>query len=251
MAHIRTAICFCAGMGTRMRPYTYHAPKSLLPLAGRSLLARHVDALAASGVRRIIVNAHYMAEKVEYHVKSLRRRFPALSFVYVREEGEAALETGGGVVNALPHIDDAHFYAVNADALFPPNAYVRELRRLRDARIFFDEDDAHALLLQPIGRQYGYAGKGDFSFSEGARIYLSKGEKTPCYVFSGMQLLSRHYFTDKPRDVWSLKSLYRDPAQRLYGVVSRSAPWLHVGDPAALAQAERYVRRLTFKEKLN
>ena len=60
-----TAVILSAGLGTRMRPLTKHTPKPLLPLGGRPILAHTLERLLDAGVKRIIVNAHYLADQIE------------------------------------------------------------------------------------------------------------------------------------------------------------------------------------------
>ncbi len=101
-----------AGRGKRMRPLTDHRPKPLLPVGGKPLLVWHLEALAAAGVRDIIINHAWLGEQI-----------PALlgdgSLFGVRihysPEGGQALETGGGIHRALPLLGDAPFLVINGD----------------------------------------------------------------------------------------------------------------------------------------
>lgn len=100
-----------AGRGERMRPLTDSVPKPLLQVGGRSLLARHVDALVAAGIRDIVINHAWLGERIEAAFgdgSALGAR--------IRYSPEAtALETAGGIARALPLLGDAPFVVVNGD----------------------------------------------------------------------------------------------------------------------------------------
>ena len=103
-----------AGLGKRMRPLTATRPKPLVEVGGRSLLDHVLDRLRAGGVRRAVVNVHYLADALEAH---LRRHSEGLD-VIISDERAELLETGGGVVQALPLIGDEPFFVVNTDNLW-------------------------------------------------------------------------------------------------------------------------------------
>ncbi|MBI4724916.1 MAG: NTP transferase domain-containing protein, partial [Rhodomicrobium sp.] len=93
-----------AGLGTRMRPLTDRIPKPLVMLGGRTLLDHALDRLAEAGIERAVVNVHYHADLIEAHLKG--RKAPQIA---VSDEREAILETGGGVLKALPHFEGQPF----------------------------------------------------------------------------------------------------------------------------------------------
>ncbi|MBI2397885.1 MAG: nucleotidyltransferase family protein [Xanthomonadales bacterium] len=106
------ALIFAAGFGERMRPLTDTTPKPLLAVGGKPLIVWHLERLAAIGVREVVINTAWLA-----------RRFPevlgdgAAVGVHIRYsvEGETPLETGGGMLHALPLLGDAPFLAINGD----------------------------------------------------------------------------------------------------------------------------------------
>ncbi|MFY9875470.1 MAG: NTP transferase domain-containing protein, partial [Rhodomicrobium sp.] len=96
---INTAMVLAAGFGSRMRPLTDRVPKPLLRLAGRALIDHALDRLAEAGVERAVVNVHHFAGQVEAHLRG--RTAPQIT---ISDERADILETGGGVLNALPHL---------------------------------------------------------------------------------------------------------------------------------------------------
>lgn len=106
------ALVFAAGRGERMRPLTDAAPKPLLRAGGKPLVAWHLERLAAIGVRDVVVNTSWLAAQFPGVLGDgahwgLRIRY---SF-----EGDTPLETGGGMLNALPLLGDDPFVLVNGD----------------------------------------------------------------------------------------------------------------------------------------
>lgn len=236
---IDTAICFAAGKGERMRPFTESVPKPMLRWNGKTLLERWIENLVDAGVHHIVVNCHYKPESL---VRMTAKRRFGVKITTLREEGATAYETGGGVVNALPHLGGGAFFAVNVDALFPYRSANDELFRLagRWREVTATADAAGLLLMQPPRRCVGYDGTGDFSVDANG---LLRKTGAPLYVFSGVQILSAKAFAHERPGVRSLSEFYRGKIDEgtLYGAKSCS-PWLHIGSPAALMRAERRAR---------
>src|SRR5688572_30776843 len=104
-ATIETAMVLAAGLGKRMRPLTATRPKPLVEVAGKPLLDHVFDRLRAAGIKRAVVNVHYLADALEAHLK---RKVQDIE-VTVSDERALLLETGGGLVKALPLIGDDPF----------------------------------------------------------------------------------------------------------------------------------------------
>src|SRR5690242_4572033 len=110
----RTAMIMAAGLGKRMRPLTATRPKPLIEVAGQSLLDHVLERLRASGVEKVVVNVHYLADAVEAHLAS---RAHGLE-IGISDERELLMETGGGLVKAEELIDSDPFIAANSDNLW-------------------------------------------------------------------------------------------------------------------------------------
>src|SRR6185312_12318956 len=95
----RTAMVLAAGFGERMRPLTERMPKPMVPVAGKPLIDHVLDKLAAVGVETAVVNVHYLADQIERHLA--HRTAPR---VVISDERAQLLDTGGGVVRALPRL---------------------------------------------------------------------------------------------------------------------------------------------------
>ena len=106
------AIIFSAGKGERMRPLTLTTPKPLLVAGGKPLIVWHLERLAAAGFNEAVINTSWLGDQFEPALGDGGRWGLRLHFI---DEGAVPLETGGGILNALPLLGDAPFLVVNGD----------------------------------------------------------------------------------------------------------------------------------------
>ena len=222
----KTAMVLAAGLGTRMRPISDTTPKPLLEIGGRTLLDHALDRLLLAGVERAVVNVHYKAEMVTARLAARTR--PKIE---ISPEDEL-LETGGGVLKALPLLGE-WFFVVNADVLWLDGKdYV--LNRLAAA---CDRKQMDAVLLfQRTTAAIGYDGLGDY-FLDPLGKPRRRGEREIApFLFAGIQLLHRRLFNGVAERRFSLNCLYdrADAAGRLHAIV-HDGEWYHVGTPDGLA----------------
>lgn len=109
---IERALIFAAGRGERMRPLTDATPKPLLQAGGKRLIEWHLQALARAGVREVVLNTSHLAEQFPAALGDGSRWNLRIAYSY---EGPEPLETGGGMLRALPPLGDDPFIAVNGD----------------------------------------------------------------------------------------------------------------------------------------
>lgn len=105
------AMILAAGRGERLRPFTDHLPKPLLEVGGKALIVRHLESLAAAGIREVIINIGHLGDLI---VATLGNHWQGLRIVY-SDERSGRLETGGALIRALPYLGDAPFLLVNGD----------------------------------------------------------------------------------------------------------------------------------------
>lgn len=109
---------FAAGLGTRLAPLTDNRPKALLEVGGMPLLAGALDALVEAGVDFIVVNVHHLASQIVDFINESKSQWPNAKIV-ISDESNQLLETGGGLVKALPLFpDDSFIVACNADVVY-------------------------------------------------------------------------------------------------------------------------------------
>jgi MurNAc alpha-1-phosphate uridylyltransferase len=228
------AMVLSAGLGLRMRPLTDHLPKALVSVAGRTLIDRALDWLAASGVQDAVVNSFYLAEMLEAHLSA--RSNPT---IHISRE-EVLLETGGGIRKALPLLGAAPFVSLNSDTICL-DGKTPALHRLQQA---WDGARMDALLLvHPVEKAVGYQGEGDFFVEKDGSIRRRQEAVSAPYVFTGVQLMHPRLLAGSPEGPFSLNLLY-NRGMHADGTLSRiyalphDGDWLHIGDVEGLKQAE-------------
>lgn len=226
-----TAFVLAAGLGTRMRPLTDAMPKPLVPLAGRALIDHVLDRLAAAGISKAVVNVHYLADQIESHLTS--RTSPQ---IVISDERGSLLETGGGVVRALPLLGSAPFLIHNSDSVWIEDG-VSNLSRLLDAWNEVRMDSI--MLLARTSTSLGYDGRGDFHLGTDGRLVRRTQNEAAPYVFAGVSVIHPCMFKGEAERPFSLNRVWDRAigAGRLYGIVLDGL-WMHAGDPQALTDAE-------------
>ena len=222
----KAAMVLAAGLGTRMRPLSQTVPKPLIELGGQTLLDHALDRLVLAGVERAVVNVHYKADLITARLAA--RQTPRIEISHEEE----LLETGGGVLKALPLLGE-EFFVVNSDVLWldgKDSALARLAATFDPARM-----DA-VLLFQRTTNAVGYEGSGDY-FLDPLGTPRRRGEREIApYIFSGVQLLHRRLFDGASERRFSLARLYHraEEAGRLHAIV-HDGEWYHVGTPEGLA----------------
>lgn len=231
-----------AGRGERMRPLTDSTPKPLLQVRGQPLMQWPMQALARGGFVRQLVNTAWLGEQIPAHFGE-RVRWPGLPEVQVAYSHEGrdfghALETAGGIVRALPQLDEV-FWVVAGDVFAPDFIFTQEaVRRFvasgKQAHLWLVPNPAHNL-------------KGDFGLAaDGAVLNLPAGDAGRCYTFSTMALYRKSFFTlpDAPAPAGNPQGVAVALAPMLRAAMDRGevsgevylGAWTDVGTPERLAQ---------------
>jgi N-acetyl-alpha-D-muramate 1-phosphate uridylyltransferase len=230
----KRAMVLAAGLGKRMRPITATTPKPLVEVAGKSLIDHGLDRLAAAGIDLAVVNVHYLADLVEHHV--LRRAAPRIA---ISDERDQLLDTGGGILKALHHFDNAPFILLNSDSF-----WIEGVRPNLDILIESWNADAMDVLLMvaPTVRSVGYTGRGDFTLSPDGRLTRRAERAVAPFVYAGAAVLHPRLFETAVDGAFSLNRLFDEAIERerLYGA-RMEGTWFHVGTPDAIQLAEMAV----------
>ncbi|SON53572.1 Bifunctional protein GlmU [Hartmannibacter diazotrophicus] len=227
----RKAMVLAAGRGKRMRPLSATTPKPLIEVMGKALVDHVLDRLVEAGVETAVVNVHYLADLVEVHVS--KRQAPE---IVVSDERKRLLDTGGGVVKALPHLGSEPFFHLNSDSIWiegiQPN-----LMLLAE---HFDADRMDMLLLlAPTVSSVGYDGVGDFVMDKNGLLSRRPQRDVAPFVYAGAAIIHPRVFAGETETAFSLNRLFDRAidAGRLYGIRMEGI-WLHVGTPRAIGEAE-------------
>jgi len=219
------AFILAAGRGERMRPLTDHTPKPLLPVGGKPLIAWHLERLAAAGFSEIVINHAHLGERIEAALGSGSQW--GLHIQY-SPEPPGALETAGGIANALPLLGNEAFLVVNGDIYCDI-----DFGRFSGLTVAGRQSTAHLVMVANPAHHAG----GDFSL-DGERIAVARGEETLTYA--GIAVFSPPFFADVPRG--SVMKLYPLLAAAIAaGTLTGerfTGRWVDVGTPQRLAELD-------------
>jgi MurNAc alpha-1-phosphate uridylyltransferase len=228
----RTAMVMAAGLGKRMRPLTATKPKPLIEVGGKPLLDHVLEKLRAAGVKKVVVNVHYLADAVEAHLAS---RAHGLEVV-ISDERSLLMETGGGMVRAEALIDSDPFITANSDNLWidGPADTLKLLASQWD-----DERMDALLLLVPLARARNHNGMGDFHMDRTGRLRRRERSHVAPFVFTGVQMVSKRLLRDAPDGPFSTNVLWNRAIEegRCFGAVHQGL-WFDVGTPKAIPMTE-------------
>jgi MurNAc alpha-1-phosphate uridylyltransferase len=231
-ATIESAMVMGAGLGKRMRPLTATRPKPLVRVAGKALIDHSLDRIEAAGVPHVVVNVHYLADALEAHLAAQKRNFT----IAISDERDQLLETGGGMIKALPLLRGDPILIVNSDNIWTdgPQDSILNLARHWDGQRM----DALLLLIRQSGAT-GHDGRGDFHMDPAGRLSRRKPGRVAPFVYTGVQLVSRRLLEDAPEGAFSTNILWDRAiaAGRLYGL-SHMGQWFDVGSPTSIAPTE-------------
>lgn len=229
------AMVLAAGLGTRMRPLTDRTAKPLLPLGGRALLDHALDRLAAAGVQRTMVNAHWHADLVAAALNARAAEALPPKTILLREP--LLLDTGGSVAAALPHLGDDPFFVVNGDAFWldgPTPALDRLVRAFDPAEVDV------VLLLHRTFQVQAETGFGDFAMDPWGMVRRREEREIVPYIYAGVQLAAPALFADPPPAPFSVNALWDRAiaSGRARGMV-HDGLWFHLSTPPDLSEAEQ------------
>ncbi|MGL4474980.1 MAG: N-acetylmuramate alpha-1-phosphate uridylyltransferase MurU [Shewanella sp.] len=216
------AMILAAGRGERMRPLTDALPKPLLEVAGKPLIVHHIEALASQGITEIVINCAWLADKIVSYLGDGSRFGVKLSFSIET----TALETAGGIINALPLLGDEPFAVINGDVLL---GQLPDFNRVT----LGDNCLGHVWLVA----NPSHNSRGDFSLNAEGLVYQALDD-VPTMTFSGMAVYHPALFADAPEGALALGPWLRQ-AMTMQQIQGEFWPhyWCDVGTVARLEQA--------------
>ncbi len=219
------AMILAAGRGERMRPLTDLQPKPLLAVGGKPLIVHHIEKLKAAGVTELVINHAWLGHKL---VESLGDG-SALGVTIHWSAEESALETAGGIVQALPLLGSEPFLVINGDTWLDLDYHTLVSQPLGD-------DLAH-LWLVPNPPQHP---SGDFAL-QGGRVM-----DTPAFTFSGVGLYDPAAFAGLAGGARKLAPLLRDwMAQGRVGGSLLAGEWRDIGTVDRLRELDDQLQART------
>lgn len=213
-----------AGRGERLRPLTDKIPKPMIPISSEPLIIHQLRWLRRAGISQVIVNLHHLGDQIESAVGN--GRMHGVRVEYSREDG--LLDTGGGVLKALPMLGSEPFVVLNGDVW--TNFPFASLR-------YIAGDQPHLVLIpKPENRE-----SGDFKL-EGHTVVRSSCLKDHTHVYCGICVLHESLFADVSDSVFSLRDVFFEQSRqrRLTGQVF-DGNWFDIGSHDQLKAVRRHV----------
>jgi len=224
------AMILAAGRGERMRPLTDHLPKPLVCVDGKPLIVYHLEKLSAMGITNVVINLAWLGQKLIQQLGDGSRW--GLSIDYI-DEGESALETAGGIKNALTRLQGDVFMVINGDIWtdFDFDQLPRSLPHGILSHLVMVDNPEHN-------------SAGDFAIDEG----LLSTQGTNKLTFAGIGVYHRHLFDDVKPGASPLGPVLRHAMAGLTitGQHHRGR-WTDVGTPQRLAQLEQSIVHCALK----
>ena len=214
------AMILAAGRGERLRPLTDELPKPLIKVAGKSLIEYHIENLASAGIREIIINTAWLAEKIHQQLGDGSNYGVSITY---SDEG-TALETAGGIINALPLLGEEAFLVVNGDIWCDFD--FSTLPKMSN------EAQAHLVLVD----NPEHNPEGDFALSD----KLIKNSGDTMYTFSGIGIYKAAFFSAQERGISPLAPVIRNKCEdNLVSGQYHDGLWTDVGTIERLQQLEQ------------
>lgn len=224
----RTAMILAAGLGTRLQALTHDRPKALVEVAGKTLLERNIDNLVAQGFDTIVVNIHHFGEQIIGFVE--KHAFKAK--IFISDERGQLMDTGGGIVQALPFFHDTEAVLVhNVDILSDidlQDHYDRFVASSDEAWLLTqDRQTSRKLLFDNNNQLVGWRNLSDGSFKWVNDVKESYKE----LAFSGMHLFRPSLFKEFGWQRYSIIDLYLQQAKNhaVRAVEIKPSYWFDIG----------------------
>ncbi len=238
------AMILAAGRGERMRPLTDVLPKPLIPVAGKPLIAWHLERLARAGFRQVVINHAWLGTMLE----SVLGDGSAFGLEIVYSAETTALETAGGIAAALPWLGTEPFLVINGDIWCD-----WDLRQaVSIAERFKNNAQLAWLLLVPNPAHHP---EGDFVLEPDGRIHAPSGTSacidTKCYTFAGIGIYRPSFFAHTPPGQPAKLAPLLRAAMALDQIAGalHTGMWVDVGTPERLSALEQCISTLCLKHE--
>ena len=228
------AMILSAGYGKRLNPLTLQYPKPLLKIYNETLLSNTIKFLESYGIKHAVINVHYLGDQIIEYVK--KNKFN-LDIKIIREE--EILDTGGGILNAIQHFDEA-FLCINPDTIWR-SEYINELNSFE--KDFFTKKSKCSMLVVNKQKSFDKSFSGDFNLENG--LINRKNKDDLQYIYTGLQIIKPEIFQGINKKIFSINTIWNKliESKELYGFTSNNN-FLHV---STLNVYENLLKKLNIK----
>lgn len=234
------AMILSAGLGTRLKPITDQIPKALVELNGRTLLEISIRNLISFGFTKIIINVHHHSDKVKEFIN--KNTFAA--DIFVSDESELLLDTGGGIKYAKRFFDDSPLLIHNVDVI--SNLNLREFYEYH----LSDDPVASLAISKRISSRYLLFNDDNIlcgweDVKKNEKIIAKENSNLNKYAFNGIHILDPKIIDQFPDEkVFSIIKAYLQLAETedIFGYVCNDLKWVDVGKLDSLNKAEELIK---------
>jgi len=218
---ITKAMILCAGFGKRLHPLTLSNPKPLLKIGSKTLLSNTLSLLEQFGIKQVVINVHYMGNQIIDYINKNKFNIK-ITIIY---EKDKILDTGGGVLNAIPHFLGEPLIVINPDTIWNSN-YLKMLQ-LMEKEFFINKKKKCFLLIVNKNKSFDQSIGGDFNLEN--NLINRKDKKNLKYIYTGVQILTPNIFEHLDLKVFSINKIWDRLIQNsdLFGIES-NVDFLHV-----------------------
>jgi len=195
---INTALILCAGYGKRLNPITLKTPKPLLKIKNITLLEHCINLIKQVGIKKIFINSFYLKEQINKFIEENNFEIE----IKVIEDGNAILNTGGGVLNLVSKINENDFLVFNPDTIWNKN-YSSEIESMID--LYYKKKLKNLLLLVDRKLSFDKNLKGDFNLDNNL---ITQDHKN--FIYTGCQILNKSIFKDRSIENFSISEIWSD-----------------------------------------
>ena len=195
---INTALILCAGYGKRLNPITLKTPKPLLKIKNLTLLEHCINLIKQVGIKKIFINSFYLKEQISKFIEENNFGIE----IKVIEDGNAILNTGGGVLNLVSKINENDFLVFNPDTIWNKN-YSSEIESM--INLYYKKKLKNLLLLVERKLSFDKNLKGDFNLDNNL---ITQDHKN--FIYTGCQILNKSIFKDRSIENFSISEIWSD-----------------------------------------
>ena len=208
---INTALILCAGFGKRLNPLTLDVPKPLIKLKDITTLETCINLIESLGIKKIIINSFYLKNQIYNFFKNKNFK----SEIIIVDDGEVILDTGGGILNMLNHINEENVLIFNPDTVWKKN-YLEEILEME--KLYFSKQINNILLLVSKKLSFDKNLTGDFELKN--NLISKTNDKK--YIYTGCQILNKKVFANYKVKNFSITKVWNSLIEKnkLYGFES-------------------------------
>lgn len=236
------AMILAAGLGTRLKPLTDDTPKALINVYGRTLLEIAIRNLIEYGFNKIIINVHHHADKIKQFIEA--NTFAA--DIFISDETELLLDTGGGIKNALHFFDNLPVLIHNVDII--SNLDLNEFYNYH----LSDDSLASLVVSKRVSSRYLLFNEDNIlcgweDIKKNERIIVRDEPDCKQLAFNGIHIINPELIKKFPEDkVFSVIKAYLMAArtEEINAYLCNDIKWIDVGKIDSLQRAEELVKKI-------